>query len=146
MFFVVRVATKQEKVVALMIEKKIKADNLPVYSVFFHEPVKGYVFIETDDENAAYQAISGIKHVKGILEKPMKDEEILSMFKVESKKEEEIKVGDIIEISAGPFKGERAKVLAIDRAKDEYTVEPLEAIVSIPVRLKGKNIKVIKQG
>ncbi|MEM4295406.1 MAG: transcription elongation factor Spt5 [Candidatus Anstonellales archaeon] len=144
MFYVVRVATKQEKIVTMMIEKRVIANKLPIYSVFFHEPVRGYVFIETDDENAAYEAISGIKHVKGMLQKPMQDEQVIAMFKIEEKPEQEIKIGDTVEIVSGPFKGEKARVISVDKAKDEYTVLPLEAVVSIPVRLKGKSIKIVK--
>ena len=144
MFYAIRVATKQEKIVSLIIEEKAKKEMLPIYSIIFSENVKGYIFIEAEDDIAVLEAIRGVKHVKGLLQKPLEDEEVLKMLKVEEKVEEEMKVGDIVEIISGPFKGEKAKVTDIDKSKNEYTVIPLEALVQIPLRIKGKNLKVVK--
>lgn len=140
-FYAARVATKQEKVVSLMLEQKAKANDIPVYAILFNDSVKGYIFLEVEDENAAYTLVSGVKHVKGLLPKPMKIEDLQGMIKFEKPKKAEMNVGDIVEIVSGPFKGEEAKVISLDRNKDEYTVLPLEAVVAIPVKLKGKNLK-----
>ena len=140
-FYAARVATKQEKIVAMMFEQKVKANGLPIYSILFNENVKGYLFIETDDENAAYSLVSGVKHVKGLLPRPLNAEEIAGMLKFEKPKKAEINVGDIVEIVSGPFKGENARVVSVDKNKDEYTILPLEAVISIPVKLKGKNLR-----
>src|SRR5438034_733792 len=43
--------------------------------------------------------------------------------------------GDIVELVAGPFKGEKARVMKIDETKEEITVELFEAMVRIPVTL-----------
>ena len=43
----------------------------------------------------------------------------------------------------GPFKGEKARVQKIEEAKEEITVELIEAMVPIPVTVKGESIKVI---
>lgn len=144
MFYAIRVATRQEKIVALMIKEKAKKNMLPIYSVVFNDVIKGYIFVESEDDKAVLEVIKGIKHVKGIVQKPLQDEEVLRMLKVEEKVEEEIKIGDIIEIISGPFKGEKAKVIGIDKSKNEYTVLPLEALVQIPLRIKGKSLKLSK--
>jgi len=51
--------------------------------------------------------------------------------------------GDIVELVAGPFKGEKARVQHIDEGKEEITVELFEALVPIPVTVKGDNVRVI---
>jgi len=56
-----------------------------------------------------------------------------------------IEVGDIIEIINGPFKGEKARVSKKDEGKEEITVELFEAMVSIPVTIKGESVRVIEK-
>jgi transcriptional antiterminator NusG len=53
--------------------------------------------------------------------------------------------GDLIEITSGPFKGERAKVVRIDKEKEEVTVELVEVAVPIPVTIKMGTIKALPQ-
>ncbi len=146
MFYIVRVAAKQEKVVGLMLEEKAKVKSIPVYSILFNDRVKGYIFVEADDDNAVAMLINGVKHVKGLLKKPISFEEIQKMVVIEKPKKVEINIGDIVEIVSGPFKNEEAKVIAVDAAKDEYTVVPMEAVIAIPVKLSGKNIRFKKSG
>ena len=145
MFYIVRVATKQEKVVSLMLGEKARVKGLDIDSILFNDKVKGYLFVETSDENALAMLINGVKHVKGVLSKPISFEEIQKMVKVEKPQKVEINVGDVVEIISGPFKSEEAKVIAVDENKDEYTVIPLEAVIAIPVRLTGKSLKLKKK-
>jgi len=51
--------------------------------------------------------------------------------------------GDIVELIAGPFKGEKAQVNRIDEGKDQVTVELYEATVPIPVTVRGDQIRVL---
>ena len=55
----------------------------------------------------------------------------------------EVTRGDLIELIAGPFKGEKARVAKIDADKNEITVELIEVAVPIPVIVKGDDIKVL---
>ncbi|MBS7627447.1 KOW motif-containing protein, partial [Candidatus Bathyarchaeota archaeon] len=48
---------------------------------------------------------------------------------------EEIAVGDSVEITGGPFKSMRARVVAIDKQKGEATVELLEAAFTLPITI-----------
>ena len=52
--------------------------------------------------------------------------------------------GDIVEIIAGPFKGEKARIQQIDESKEEIIIELFEAMVSIPVTLKGDHVRVLQ--
>ena len=53
--------------------------------------------------------------------------------------------GDIVELVNGPFKGEKARVQQIDQSKEEITVELIEAMVPIPVTVKGDSVRVIEK-
>ena len=56
-----------------------------------------------------------------------------------------IKEEDIVEIIAEPFKKEKAKVLRIDKQKEEVVVSLLGAVVPLPVTIKLDNVKVIRR-
>ena len=56
-----------------------------------------------------------------------------------------VKRGDLIELIAGPFKSEKAKVANIDKDKNEITVELIDAAVPIPVIVKGDDIRILKR-
>ena len=56
-----------------------------------------------------------------------------------------IEKGDIVEIIAEPFKKEKAKVIRVDKSKEEVVVELLEATVPIPITVKIDNVKVIRR-
>jgi transcriptional antiterminator NusG len=56
-----------------------------------------------------------------------------------------IKEGDIVEMISEPFKKEKAKVLRIDKQKEEVVVSLLGAVVPLPVTVKLDNVKVIRR-
>jgi transcriptional antiterminator NusG len=51
--------------------------------------------------------------------------------------------GTIVELIAGPFKGEKAVVKRVDSAKEEITVELYESVVPIPITVRGDNVRVV---
>ena len=53
--------------------------------------------------------------------------------------------GDIVEMVAGPFRGEKAKITHIDYSKEEITVELLDSMVPIPITVRGEQVRVIKR-
>jgi transcriptional antiterminator NusG len=50
-----------------------------------------------------------------------------------------------VELVAGPFKGEKARVQKIDESKEEITVELFEATVPIPVTVRGDSVRVLEK-
>ena len=52
---------------------------------------------------------------------------------------------DIVEIISGPFKRDQARVIRIDRTKEEVVIELLEAPVPIPMVVKLDTVKVIRR-
>ncbi len=53
----IRVTSGQEKILAEILTKKAKAENLEIYSIVHSENVKGYLFVEVPDENTLVKLI-----------------------------------------------------------------------------------------
>ncbi len=142
--FILKTTMNQERNVATLVEEKVRSKAIKVASLLSPESLKGYIFIEAIDEGAVQEAIEGIKHVRGILPGIVPFAEVESFFE-EKPAVEGIKPGDIIELVAGPFKGERAKVVRIDEGKEELTVELLEVTIPIPVTVNGSYVRIIEK-
>lgn len=53
--------------------------------------------------------------------------------------------GAVVELISGPFKGEKARVKRVDTAKEEITVELFEAMVPIPITVRGDHVRVLSK-
>jgi len=142
--FILKTSMNQEKNVASIIEEKVRNKNIKVSALLAPESLKGYIIIEAIDEGAVQEAIEGIKHIRGILPGQVPLQEIENYFE-EKPVVEGMKTGDIVELVAGPFKGERAKVVRIDEGKEELTVELLEVTIPIPVTVNGSYVRIIEK-
>lgn len=145
MIFTIRVTTGQERIVSEMLLKKARAEKLNIYSVVNVENIKGYLFIEATDENTAVKLIQRVKHIKGILKKPITTQEIENLIKTTKQQIVTLEVNDVVEMISGPFKCEKARVTKIDESKDEVTVELMEIAVPIPVTVKTKTVKLYQK-
>lgn len=144
MLFAFRVTAGQESIVADLLYEKIKKSNLPIGALIVSPNLKGYLIAESENESDARRAINNVPHVKGILHKTMQIQEIKELL--ESKPTEIVlNRGDLVEIIAGPFKGEKAKVVKIEKNSEEITVELVEVAVPIPVTIKLNTIKILPQ-
>ncbi len=144
MLFAYRVTAGQENIVADLLYEKIKKGKFPVNALIVSPKLKGYMIVECPSELEAKRVITNVPHVKGVLNKPMQISEIAEML--ESKPTQiALKKGDLVEITANPFKGEKAKVVRINEEKDEITVELIEVAVPIPVTIKSNTIKILPQ-
>jgi transcriptional antiterminator NusG len=56
-----------------------------------------------------------------------------------------IEEGTIVELIAGPFKGEKAVVKRVDMGKEEITVELYESVVPIPITVRGDHVRVVEK-
>ncbi|HHN81443.1 MAG TPA: transcription elongation factor Spt5 [Methanomicrobia archaeon] len=142
--FILKTTMNQERNVATLLEEKVRNKDIAVSAILAPETLKGYIFIEAIDEGAVQEAIEGIRHVRGILPGHVPFEEVENFFE-EKPAVEGIKPGDIVELVAGPFKGERAKVVRIDENKEELTVELLEVTIPIPVTVNGSYVRIIEK-
>ncbi len=143
-FIAVKTTANQERIVANMIELAVKKHNLNVYSILAPKELKGYVILEVEGIEDAIMAIRGLQHVRGIVKKEMSFSDI-QHYLTPKKAVEQIKEGYMVEVSAGPFKGEKGIVKRVDRAKNEITIELLEAVVPIPVTVKAENVRIVER-
>jgi transcription elongation factor SPT5 len=144
MIFIIKVITNKEERAAEMISERAEKKNLNVYSVTRPHGLRGYILLEAEDRESAEEAVFNLPYVKGIIGKTITYEEIKSMVEP-SVKAVTIKDGDIVEMIGSTFKGEKAKVLRVDKQKEEVVVSLLGAAVSFPVTVKLDNVKVIRR-
>jgi len=144
MIFIIKVTTnKEERALELMHERVLKK-NLNVFAISRPHGLRGYVLLEAEDRESAEEAAFNLPYVKGIIGKTITYAEIEGMLKP-SITTVSIKEGDIVEIISEPFKKEKAKVLRIDKQKEEIVASLLGAVVPLPVTLKLDNVKVIRR-
>ena len=136
-------ANREDQVMDFVASNAIKK-KLEVYSLVKPHGMRGYIFVEAATKTDAEQAAFNIPYARGILSQPVKYSEIEHMLE-QVKYEMNIQKNDIVEIIAGPFKRENAKVTRIDKAKEEVVVELLEAAVPIPITVKMDAVKVIRR-
>lgn len=146
MIFSVRTTVGQESLVVDMLKKKLEQEKLNIFSLGVIPGLKGYVLIEADNEITVQRGIAETPHIKGrgIVGGEIKIEELTSLL--ESKPlMQSIKEGMKVQIIAGPFKGERAKVTRVNENKEEITIELLEAAVKVPVTIKAEHIRILNE-
>jgi len=142
-YFVVKVTSGQERIAANMLQNKMTPE-IPVYSIIVVEGMRGYIIVEAEDEVAVRQYITKGRNIRGILPKPLAEDEVNKLIEVRSHAVE-IQRGDSIEFTSGPFKGYKAKVLKVDELKDDITVELMDVVVPIPITTKMNTAKVIQK-
>ncbi|RLI96637.1 MAG: transcription elongation factor Spt5 [Candidatus Aenigmatarchaeota archaeon] len=140
MLLAVRTTTGRENIVIDSLTTKIKNENIAVKALVHPEELRGYIFIE-GDLSVIEQAIKGVPHVRGIINKEVEMKDI-EKFIVPEKQEIQAEIGDIVEIIIGPFKGEKGKVTRVDEKKNELTIELLEAAIPIPVTISLNSVRI----
>jgi transcriptional antiterminator NusG len=145
MIFVVRVTANKEEQALDLIATRVEKKGLHVFSIARPHGLRGYIILEALDIETAEQAVFNLPYVKGLINKPIKYKDIEGMMQPVAA-QINIEKGDIVEMLTEPFKREKAKVVRVDKVKEEAVVELLEAAVPIPVTVKIDNIKVIRRG
>jgi len=144
MIFIVKVTTNKEERVLDMIAERVQKKSLNVFSILRPHGLRGYILLEAEDRESAEEAAFDLPYVKGIIGKTLSYEEIKNMIEP-SATTISIKEGDIVEMISEPFKKEKAKVIRIDKQKDEVVVSLLGAVVPLPVTVRLDNVKVIRR-
>ena len=113
-----------------------------IYAVLCPTNLKGYIFVEGMNTDRMREKPRDIRKARTFVDGEITIEEIQHYLTPVSPVKN-VNVGDLVELVNGPFKGEKARVQKIEEAKEEITVELIEAMVPIPVTVKGESIKVI---
>jgi transcription termination/antitermination protein NusG len=124
-----------------------RAEEKPdvVFSLLVPSSLRGYVFAEGMSSEGVREMLKGIRKARGLVEgeTTLKEVEPLLVPKITV---EGFVEGAIVELISGPFKGEKARVKKIDQAKEEITVELIEAVVPIPVTVRGDHVRMLERG
>ncbi len=141
--YAIRTTVGREENVLDKLAAVARKKGYKIYSIVLPKELKGYIMVEADSLSTIETAVRGVHHARGVVRKIVPLEEVKKFLK---KKSAEIKMGqnDIVELVAGPFKGERAKVSRVDKTKREVTVELVEAAVPIPVTVAIESVRLVK--
>ena len=139
-FFAIRTTGGQEHIVVNLAQNRINSKKIPVRSILLLDSFKGYIIIEAPNSNIAYDALIGVRHVKGQIrgELPYKD---IENYLVKRPVVSELNIDDTVEVIAGPFKSMKAKITRVDYEKQEATVLLLDSPYQIPVTVDANYLK-----
>ncbi|GBC75432.1 Transcription termination/antitermination protein NusG [archaeon HR06] len=143
-FFVIRTTGGQEKNVTNFIENRVKNKGMGVYSIVALDNLKGYILVEAENAQTAYESAAGFKHVKSQVPGMIKSEDVVKMLVTKSIISE-LSENDIVEIITGPFKGMKARVQRIDKIKSEITIVLLDVSYQLPVTIDANYVKIVEK-
>jgi len=115
-----------------------------IFALLAPGKLEGYVFMEAMNTDLVRETCRGVRKAKGLVDGETKLSEI-EHFLTPKPLVSGISEGDVVELVAGPFKGEKARVQKIDESKEEITVELFEATVPIPVTVRGDSVRVLEK-
>src|SRR5918996_1370557 len=143
-FFAIRITGGQENVVANTLQNRINSKRISLRSILILENFKGYVIVEAPDSNIAYDALYGVRHVRGQIrgDLPFSD---IEKYLIKKPVVTELSIDDTVEVIAGPFKSMKAKIIRVDYEKQEATVVLLDSPYQIPVTVDANYLKKIVQ-
>ena len=146
-YYAIKTTSKQERAVADSIFRTVERNDVDirVSSVIVPEELKGYVILESPEGRGRIQELlESIPSARALVPGETKLEDILHYLEPKPVVSG-IDEGTIVELIAGPFKGEKAVVKRIDLGKEEITVELYESIVPIPITVRGDHVRVIER-
>ncbi len=142
--YVVKTTANQERAVANLIEKVAKKEHLGIIAVLAPDELKGYVLVEATCPEVVDQVVGNVPHARAMIKGQSSFAEI-AHFLIPKLTVTGITEGSIVELISGPFKGEKARVKRVDSTHEEITVELFEAMVPIPVTVRGDNVRILKR-
>ena len=150
---VLKTQIDHEKEVTRSLFAKAAQGEKDVYAILSPIGLRGYVFVEGMNTDRLQEKTRDIKKARSFVVKKDSGQmtpaettiEEISPYLVPVSAVVGIEEGDLVELVNGPFKGEKARVQKIDQAKEEITVELVEAMVPIPVTVKGDSVRVIEK-
>ncbi|MEX0920998.1 MAG: transcription elongation factor Spt5 [Candidatus Pacearchaeota archaeon] len=144
MIFIIKVTTNKEEKATDMVSERVRKKSIEVNTVIRPHGLRGYILVEAQNRESAEEAVFNLPYVKGIIGKTIEYEEIKNMVEP-SIKDVSIEEKDIVEIIGSTLKGEKAKVVRVDKQKEEVVVNLLGAVIQLPVTLKIDNVKVVRR-
>ena len=142
--FGVRTIAGRELDVALLIELRARANNIPIYSITVLPRIKGYVVVESTAAHYVTLVVQGMRYVKGVVPGVLRYEDVERLLKPEAVAAT-LKPGEIVEIISGPFRGLKAQVIRVDRSRDEVVLNVLEATYQLQITVPSDSIRPVRE-
>ena len=142
--FSVKTQVGKEQNAADLVNVRADKSKLEIPSILVTPELRGYIFIEGYVKERINDMIKTVSYARNMLDGDIPIEQI-EHFLVPTSAVAKIEEGDIVEMIAGPFRGETAKVTHIDDTKEEITVELFESVVPIPITVRGEQVRVVKR-
>lgn len=133
-----------EKAVADGVASKAKDTKGEIFAILSPTTLRGYVLVEAMNTDRLRDTVKGVKKARRFVDGETALDEI-DHYLTPKPLVSGITEGDVVELVSGPFKGEKARVMQIDESKEEITVELFEAMVPIPVTIRGDHVRVIEK-
>jgi transcriptional antiterminator NusG len=134
----------QERSVVDSLFSKANIGEKDIFAMLSPGNLRGYVFVEGMNTERLREKTRDIRKARSFVDGETSLAEI-DHYLTPLSTVVGIVEGDLVELVNGPFKGERARVQHIDGNKEEITVELIEAMVPIPVTVKGDSVRIIEK-
>jgi len=134
----------QERSVVDSLLSKANVGEKDIFAMLSPGNLRGYVFVEGMNTERLREKTRDIRKARSFVDGETSLTEIDHYLTPLSTVVGMVE-GDLVELINGPFKGERARVQHIDNNKEEITVELIEAMVPIPVTVKGDSVRIIEK-
>ncbi|MGC8995425.1 MAG: transcription elongation factor Spt5 [Thermoplasmata archaeon] len=136
----------KEVEIARDLGNRIRQNNIDyVYSIMVPgetSRLTGYVFLETIYPDRVLSFIKDMRGIKGVVKGEMNTDEILH-YLAPKPAVESLSVGNFVELTDGPFKGEKGRIIQIDMENDKIVVELTDSLVPIPITVKAASVRVL---
>ncbi|MEA1944695.1 MAG: transcription elongation factor Spt5 [Euryarchaeota archaeon] len=142
--YVVKTTANQERSVANILAQVTRKEGYSIRAILAPDELRGYILVEAGDREELNQAVQMVPHARSLVKGESSIEEV-EHFLTPKPTVTGISVDSIVELISGPFKGEKARVKRVDEAHEEITVELFEAMVPIPVTVRGDHVRVLKR-
>ena len=140
--YVIKTTGGQERAVANLLEQIVKKEEVDIYAILSPNELRGYILIEAASFEIVEEVIQNVPHARTVIKGETSLKEV-GHFLTPKPMVTGISEGSIVELISGPFKGEKAVVKRVDKAHEEITMELIEAMVPIPITVKGDNVRVL---
>ena len=142
--FSIKTQVGKEQNAADLLNSRAKKSKMDIPAILVTPELRGYIFIEAFDEEMIRNVIRTISYVRNMLDGVIPIDQI-EHFLTPTSTVAKIMEGDVVEMIAGPFRGEKAKITHIDYSKEDITVELLDSLVPIPITVRGEQVRIIKR-
>ena len=119
-----------------------------IISVLSPYELKGYFYLEVIHPDRIPLIAKKMRDFKGIIdpEKGFVNPKELEKYFEQKPSVTGINIGAFVELIKGPFRGEKARVMAIDQEREEVTVQFVESAMLIPVKVNAEDIRILDSG